>query len=252
MRSLESALRGAVDRDEIFAVFQPQVDLATGRVVGAEALCRWKHPEWGLIPPDEFIPVAEDTGLIDEIGRYMAEQCCRALAEWSTPEDPIDLSVNVSPVQLETREFTEWLVQCLRRYTRQGGVLTLEITESRAVTDIAPVLRRLGPLRAIGVGIAVDDLGTGHASITQLRRLHGTEVKLDRTLVGDDSPEALKTMSRAVDVAHRSGIRVVAEGIETEEQLERVRRLGCDRGQGWLLGRPMSGEGMHRLVRSRP
>lgn len=237
MPDLATALIGAVARGEIFAVFQPQADVESGAIVGTEALCRWRHPQLGLVPPDEFIPVAEDTGLIDGIGRFMAEQCCVVLTEFA-----LDASVNVSPYQLETPDFTEWLAECLASHTSRGGSLTLEITESRPIMDVAPVLRRLAPLRSLGVGIALDDFGSGHSSLTQLKRLHGTEVKLDRSLVADESADAFARMAQVVELAHSSGIRVVAEGIETEADLERVRILRCDRAQGYLIGRPMTRE----------
>ncbi|HWM34806.1 MAG TPA: EAL domain-containing protein [Pseudolysinimonas sp.] len=245
MRDLGPALDGAVARGEVSAVFQPQIDLVTGLIAGAESLCRWQHPEWGAIAPAEFIEAAEISGHIDELGRYMAEECCLALAEWQ-----IDISVNVSPLQLENAEFTLWLAGRLSTRRSRGGSLTLEITESRPLDDVAAILRRLEPLRLLGVGIALDDLGTGYSSLAQLRRMHGTEVKLDRSLVADDSPEAVDTITEVVRVAHAAGIRVVAEGIETEEMLQRVTGLGCDRGQGYLLGRPMTRDAMRRLLQA--
>lgn len=236
---LAEELRGAVARGEISAWFQPQIDVATGAIVAAEALCRWEHPQLGMIGPATFIPVAEDEGLIDEIGRYMAEQCYLALEAWSTTERPIDVSVNVSPLQLKSSEFTDWLAGQLEHRTFEGGRLTIEITESRPVVDIEAVVARLEGLRALGVGVAIDDFGAGHASLGQLERLHGTEVKLDRSLVSDLSDKATAEMANAITVARRAGIRVVAEGVETEEHLERVVQLGCERAQGYLISRPV-------------
>jgi EAL domain-containing protein (putative c-di-GMP-specific phosphodiesterase class I) len=244
---LATSLVGAVTRGEIRAVYQPQIDLRTGRLVAVEALCRWQHSQLGVIPPDQFIPVAEDAGFIHEIGVFMAEQACAALDEW-----PIDVSVNVSPAQLETPDFTEWLRGCLGAKPGRARRMTLEVTESRPINDLAPLLRRLEPLRALGVGIALDDFGTGHSSVKQLKRLHGTEVKLDRSLVADDSPAVYDRMAALVELAHRSGIRVVAEGIETDADLDRARALGCDRGQGYLLGRPVRREEISRLLRGHP
>lgn len=235
MLRLETALEGAVSRGEITAVYQPQFDLGSMTLVAAESLCRWRHPDLGWVSPAEFIPAAEDAGLIDEIGRYMAEDCLGVLTDW-----PIDVSVNVSPYQLESAAFTEWLAGRLDGLLTQGGRLTLEVTESRAIADIAPVLLRFAPLRARGVGIALDDFGIGHSSLTQLKRLHGSEVKLDRSLVAAGTPEAETRMAEVVEVAHRAGVRVVAEGIETDAELALVRRLGCDRAQGYLLGAPMT------------
>ena len=235
MPRLETALEGAVSRGEISAVYQPQFDLNTMALVAAESLCRWQHPELGPVGPADFIPVAEDAGLIDEIGRYMAEDCLGVLTDWA-----IDVSVNVSPYQLESADFTEWLTDRIDGLLTQGGRLTLEITESRAIADIAPVLLRLAPLRALGVGIALDDFGIGHSSLTQLKRLHGSEVKLDRSLVAAGTAESESQMAEVIEVAHAAGIRVVAEGVETVADLALVRRLGCDRAQGFLLGSPMT------------
>lgn len=243
MPQLETALVGAISRGEISPVFQPQIDLDTGRIVAAEALCRWRHPELGAVSPVEFISAAEDAGLIDDVGYFMAERCLEALVRWK-----IDISVNVSPYQLESPAFSEWLADRLRALHVHGGSLTIEITESRAISNVAPVLRRLEPLRELGVGVALDDFGTGHSSLTQLKRLHGTELKLDRSLVSDQSDDALNRIAEAVGVAHQSDIRVVAEGIETYQELARVRDVGCDRGQGYLLGRPVPTDDFARLI----
>jgi|GEM_PF-578670 len=236
---LAADLRGAVARGEISAWFQPQLDTTTGEIVAAEALCRWRHPELGSIGPATFIPVAEDAGLIGEIGRFMAEQCFAALEDWSSSDRPLDISVNVSPVQLRTSEFIDWLAAEVAARVFAGGQLTIEITESRPIADVDVVVRRLEVLRDLGVGVAIDDFGAGHASLAQLERLHGTEVKLDRSLVSDLSDRATAEMANAISVAQRSGIRVVAEGVETAEHLDRVARLGCDRAQGYLISRPM-------------
>lgn len=239
MHDLATSLRGAVVRGEISAWFQPQIDLISGRVVGAEALCRWQHPELGHVPPIEFIAIAETADLIDEIGRFMTVECCRALGEWSTTDAPLDVSVNVSPLQLRTAAFTEWLEVQLLRLQLEGHTLTIEITESQPIHDLPSVVRRLDRLRALGLGIAIDDFGTGQASLSQLRRLHGTELKIDRSLVIDASSSSTATIAEAVRVAHADGIVVVAEGVETEQHLARVTELGCDRAQGYHFARPM-------------
>jgi EAL domain-containing protein (putative c-di-GMP-specific phosphodiesterase class I) len=233
--TIETALPGAAARGELHAVFQAQVDLQSGRTVAAEALCRWHHLDLGAVAPNDFIPAAEDSGLIDEVGLFMADEALAALQRWE-----LDVSVNVSPVQLSSSMFTEWLAQRLYSTGLDGGRLTLEITESRPIADVAAVLRRLEPLRGLGVGVALDDFGIGHASIRQLKRLHGSEVKLDRSLATDPSEAARAKLTEVVALAHAAAIRVVAEGIETLEQLRRVRDLGCDRAQGYLFGRPMA------------
>jgi len=231
---ISSALRHALERSEITAWFQPQIDLVTDRVVAVEALCRWTHPEWGAIGPSEFIPIAEEDGMIADIGRYMATQAIAVMSRWA-----IDVSVNVSPAQLQDSAFATWLGRLIERIRHPARRLTLEITEGRHIGDVSAVVARLDRLRTMGLGIAIDDFGAGQASLTQLKRLHATELKIDRALVADDSPSADEVMGEAIAVAHDADIRVVAEGIETVQQLERVKRMGCDRGQGYLFARPM-------------
>lgn len=240
MRDLPAALAGAVERGEIVAWFQPQVLLESGGIVGAEALCRWQHPQWGLVPPAEFIGIAEETGAIEAIGRFMAEQCMDALTEWEDRGSPIDVSVNVSPVQLLGPAFTDWLAERLDRLHLRRSSLTIEVTEARPLENVPVLVQRLDDLRRAGLGIAIDDFGVGQSSLVQLRRLHGTELKIDRSLVTDLSASTTALLQKVVATAHGLGIRVVAEGIETIQQLQRIRTLGCDRAQGFLLGRPMT------------
>jgi len=240
---IADALEHALRRDEISAWYQPQIDLQTNRLVAVEALCRWQHPTWGFIGPNEFIPVAERTGAIADIGRYMTSQALTVMAEWG-----IEVSVNVSPVQLEDAVFTTWLDRMIERIRPPARRLTLEITEGRHLDDVPPLVARLDRLRWLGVGIAIDDFGSGHASLAQARRLHATELKIDRSLISDDSPTAVQLVADAVTVAHDADLRVVAEGVETPAQLARVARLGCDRAQGYLLSRPLPRDEMARLV----
>jgi EAL domain-containing protein (putative c-di-GMP-specific phosphodiesterase class I) len=234
INDVANALRRAVSRNEISAWFQPQIDLHSERLVAAEALCRWTHPTWGAMRPDEFIPIAEETGTIAEIGEYMATQAISAMREWN-----IDVSVNVSPAQLDDSIFTTWLERMLSPIRSTERRLTVEITEGRHIDDVPALVTRLDRLRHLGTGIAIDDYGAGQASFTQVRRLHATELKIDRSLVSDESSAASELIVDAVTLAREAGIRVVAEGIETPDQLERVARMGCDRAQGYLLGRPM-------------
>ncbi len=231
---ISRALAHALERSEIAAWFQPQIDLVSNRVVAVEALCRWNHSEWGLVGPNDFIPVAEEDGTIGEIGRYMATQAIAVMAKWS-----IDVSVNVSPAQLQDSAFTTWLGRLIERIRVPARRLTLEITERHPIGNVPAVVARLDRLRALGLGIAIDDYGAGQASLTQLKRLHATELKIDRALVIDDSESAERTMGSAIAVAHDAGVRVVAEGIETPQQLAKVKRMGCDRGQGYLFAKPM-------------
>lgn len=241
MATIASDLVGAVRRGEITAWFQPQIDVHTRRVVAAEALCRWLHPVRGMVPPPEFIAAAEEFDLIEEIGVFMARQSCLAIERWH-----IDVSVNVSPMQLENAAFTNWLETQLSGVSTAGSSLTIEITEEQPMRNVPAVVRRLDRLRALGVGVAIDDFGAGQSSLKQLRRLHGTELKLDRSLVADENAQLL--IADAVNAARASGVRTVVEGIETPEQLKLITRLGCDRAQGYLLGAPMPQHAMDQVL----
>lgn len=239
MSTLVTALRGAVDRGELSAWFQPQVDLRSGRIVAAEALCRWTHPDFGNVPPNVFIPLAEESGLIDEIGEFMLEQGCLAAAEWANRDHRIEVSVNVSPAQLVTSTFTDRLAEQLVALDLPPQSLTVEITEALVIHNMPSVVQRLDELRSLGLGVALDDFGVGQASLAQLDRLHATELKIDRSLIADESEETAILLQGVVQKVHSAGLRVVAEGIETAAQLERVRSLNCDRAQGYLLAMPL-------------
>lgn len=245
---LAADLRDAVSRGEVSAWFQPQVDLATNRIVAVEALCRWNHPERGMVPPAVFIPIAEESGLIQEIGQFMVDQSCAAAAKWVSLEHPVAVSVNVSPAQLATSEFTDRLAIELERLDLPPRALTIEITESMPIEDIAVVVSRLDELRRLGLGIAVDDYGAGHSSLAQLDSLHATELKIDQSLVRDDSVETHELLAAVIERVHESGLQVVAEGVETAEQLAHVRELGFDRAQGYLIAKPMPQDELERLL----
>ena len=233
---LTADLVGAVSRGEIVAYFQPQVDVATRRVVGVEALSRWKHPRLGLVPPMAFIPIAEEKGFIHEIGNAMLEEGLRCADEWNTSGYDVDVSVNVSAMQLTGPRFFNGLVERIERLALPRGRLTLEITESHVITSLPEVAARLGVLRDHGIGISIDDFGTGHSSVSQLLNLPTTEVKLDQSLIRAATPTNDALLAALVGLVKDRGLRVVAEGVETEEQFERVRIAGCDRAQGYLFG----------------
>lgn len=244
--TLTEDLRSAVAHHELVAVYQPQVDLRTDRIVAAEALCRWQHPALGWVSPAEFIPIAEDVGLIHEIGHFMLEVSCRAAAGWN--DLGIEVSVNVSPLQLETEEAFALLVSGLDGLSDCESTLTLEVTETQPILDLAPVAARLRKLQERGLGISIDDFGTGHSSLSQLTDLPASEVKIDQSLVQDVSSETTSTIAVVVRFAHSTGVRVVAEGVESDAQLARIKQLGCDRAQGFLIGRPVPEAEFRALV----
>ncbi|MBG6239429.1 EAL domain-containing protein (putative c-di-GMP-specific phosphodiesterase class I) [Mycetocola sp. CAN_C7] len=236
--TIETDLEGAVERNEIVAYFQPQVDVRTGRVAAFEALARWQHPTRGLVPPVDFIPVAERTGLIGEIGTFMLEEGSHHAARWHSRGLAVDVSVNVSAVQLATDDLFDRLHELLVEYVLPDGTLTIEITESELISDPDTVAARLRLLKAFGLGISLDDFGTGRSSLSQLRDLPITELKIDRLLIQEGTHDGA-LVAVAVELLQERGVRVVAEGVETAEHLERVRSLHCDRAQGYLFGRPM-------------
>ncbi len=246
--NLASDLVGAAERGEILAYYQPQLALATGRIVAAEALSRWKHPQFGMLSPSLFIPIAEETGLIHEVGGYMLADGCRTAARWQANELDIEVAVNVSAPQLATPRFFDDLGGHFDTLSLDPQNLTLEITESSVITDVPEVAARLETLRALGVGVSIDDFGTGHSSIAQLLNLPATEMKIDQGLIRDDAPTNGALMAAVVGLVHARGLRVVAEGIETEDHLQRIRELGCDRAQGYLIGKPMPREELEQLV----
>jgi diguanylate cyclase (GGDEF)-like protein/PAS domain S-box-containing protein len=234
---LDADLRGAAARGEMQVYYQPQLDTATGRVVAVEALARWQHPDLGLLNPADFIGLAEDNGLIVEIGQRVLEQACAASCAWEIAGHDVDLSVNVSPAQLLRPEFVDDVVATLRRHLIPPDRLTLEITETRLIGGPVETTVVLARLRSIGVRIAIDDFGTGYSSLAQLHDLPVTEVKIDRSFV-QDRQTGRGLVAAIVGMAHGLGLRVVAEGAETADQLDAVRQLRCDRVQGFFIARP--------------
>ena len=241
----------AVARGEIVAYFQPQIELSSGRVVAGEALARWQHPVHGLLEPDLFIPAAQEHGMIDELGLAMVDDAWDHAASWIERGLPVQVSVNASATQLESRGLTDHIERIFDRYDLPAQTLTIEITESKAFVDVADVAQRLVGLRERGLGISIDDFGIGHSTQERLEQIPATELKIDISLVQDESDEAYAEMIRIVELAHARGLRVVAEGVEEESQRRRVEILKCQRAQGYLLGRPMPAAEFGELLAAR-
>ena len=246
---LRTDLSRALDNGELFAYFQPQQELTTGRIVSVEALCRWQHPVLGLLSPALFIPIAEEAGTIHEIGLFMLEESCNAAAAWQAKDLDVEVSVNVSVAQLESGEFADRVIGRVRELSLRPGAVTVEIPESIEILDLPAVVERLDHLRASGVGVSIDDYGTGHTSREQLQELPITELKLDQSLVQTESLPLVQELKDLVAQVQERGIRVVAEGVETFVDLDRIRELGCDRAQGYLIGMPMAREDLESLLR---
>jgi EAL domain-containing protein (putative c-di-GMP-specific phosphodiesterase class I) len=232
-------LHGAVARGEIVALYQPQLDVASDRIVAAESLSRWVHPDLGIQSPLVFIPLAEEFGLIDEIGSFMVDEALGCAVELRDRGLELDISVNVSAMQFADLEFFDGLEAKLDDRELRPGGFTLEITESRFIANRPKVATRLRRLRDRGVGISIDDFGVGHSSVEQVLALPANELKIDRTVVQDRDATHGVLLATIVRLVSERGLRTVAEGVETEAQLQRVRELGCDRAQGYLIGRPM-------------
>ena len=249
---LTDDLRRALDRGDLFAAFQPQVDVATREIVAVEALCRWIHPELGLLMPYAFIPVAEDSGLIDELGQFMMEEACSTAAAWRDLGHRIDVSVNLSPEQLDEARVFDAIIARVVDLELPPYSITVEVTEASPILDLPNAVSQLGRLRAHEIGVSIDDFGIGHSSLDRLDQLPATELKIDKSLVQDESADATARMYEVIAKSHARGMRVVAEGIETERQFERMRDLGCDRVQGFLFAKSVSRRELERQLSKKP
>jgi diguanylate cyclase len=239
---LEAKLHGALERGELSLHYQPQCEAATGRVLSFEALLRWTHPELGSVPPDRFIPVAEDCGLIVPIGAWVLEEAARQVAAWRKDGfDDLRVAVNVSPVQFVRDDFTVHIEEMLERYGLEGRHLEIELTERLIVRDLKRASKRLSALRALGVTVSIDDFGAGYSSLSYLTHLPVDVLKVDRSFINalSTDSDASRIIQAIVSLAHAFGLSVVAEGVETDAQLQVLNALGCERTQGYLLGRPM-------------
>jgi EAL domain-containing protein (putative c-di-GMP-specific phosphodiesterase class I) len=246
---LRHDLAGAVDRDEIVALFQPQYALANRRLVSVETLARWEHPELGTISPAEFIPIAEESDLIGEIGDAMIHLGVAAAAHWEKRVFPIEVAINVSILQLHDPDFVSRVEECIDSTSLDPRRIILELTESTALADVPLAVSASLSLITIGVTLSIDDFGSGYWSEEQVAALPATELKIDQGLVQGAGAPGAEALAAAIDFGRGRGMRTVAEGVETTEQLDRVRELGCDRAQGYLLGRPMSGDELEERLR---
>ncbi len=238
---LQSDLRQALARGELELHYQPLVELSTDRIVAFEALSRWRHPVRGLVAPQEFIPVAEETGLSIPFGSWVLRQAISQLASWrSLSSVEIGISVNVSARQFSSPELVATIRETLERNAVPPSCVTLELTETVLLRDVRETTRKLEALKALGVRLAVDDFGTGFSSVSCLQRLPVDELKIDRSFVEQipASRRASELVSSIVALGGALGLETVAEGVELEPQSETLREIGCRLGQGYLLGRP--------------
>jgi EAL domain-containing protein (putative c-di-GMP-specific phosphodiesterase class I) len=251
----EHRLREALERHDFRLHYQPQLELGTGRLVGVEALIRWQHADLGSIAPIQFIPIAEERGLIVPLGNWVLEEACRQHRAWRDEGLPaIPVAVNVSPRQFAQGDLVEEAKRCLRTHDLAPGALELEVTESTTMDGTDEVIRTMRALQAAGVRLSLDDFGTGYSSLSQLKRLPLDRVKLDQSFVrglpddGDDSAIA----GVVIEMGRALGLRVLAEGAETLRQVEFLQERGCHEAQGFYFARALPPAELARFVRAQP
>lgn len=246
-RAIETELPGALGRGELSLHFQPIVDTATEQIVTFEALLRWTHPRLGVIPPDRFIPIAEETGAIIEIGRWAILEACREAATWP---DAISVAVNMSPAQMSDPELVNIVEAAIATTGISPARLELEITERLFLEETTETAARLSALNAIGIRFVLDDFGTGYSSIGYLKQAMFSRIKIDRSFVSDaeQGGEAAAIIDAVVRLADHLNMTTTAEGAETREEFEACRDLGCARAQGYLFGQAVSAEEARRLA----
>jgi len=251
--SIEQELSHGLDRGELRLFYQPLVSLVTGEIVGAEALIRWEHPERGLLSPDKFLPVAEESGLIVQVGAWAVGEACRRLRDWdrlSGGPSAFSLAVNLSARELTHPDVVATVLNAVRRSALDPSRITIEVTESTAMADRDSGFRALRELSAAGVRIAIDDFGTGYSSLDHLREMPADILKIDRSFVAGmaaNSPDSA-LVAAAIAMGRALEMEVVAEGIETSEQVADLRELGCPLGQGYLFARPLPPEEIDTLL----
>lgn len=252
--SLETRLRWALEREEFVLHYQPQIDVKSGEITGVESLLRWQSPSGDLIPPADFIPVLEESGLIIPVGEWILKKACAQYSAWRTAGmAPFRLSVNISAPQFHSGRFSKTLGQVLAETGMKTSALCLELTESILMKDIDETIRTLEQVRALGISLSIDDFGTGYSSLSYLRRMPISELKIDRsfiaTIPGDPNHTAI--VNTIIGMAHSMNMRVVAEGVETEEQLQHLAAQGCLMVQGYYFSRPLQADDLIDFL-SRP
>ena len=250
--ALRVDLERALERDEFFVLYQPVLQLTTRRIVGVEALLRWRHPHRGVVPPGDFVPLAEETGLIDPIGRWVLEEACRQLRTWDAmwPATALTMSVNVSARQLAQSGFVQDVATLVHDHRLARGRLVLELTEGVLLRDSEATLTTLRDLKRTGVRLAIDDFGTGYSSLSYLRQFPIDVIKIDRSFVasmsnGPDETALMQSILKLSDTLH---LETVAEGIEDIGQLAQLRTLGADLGQGFLFAKPLAPDAIASLL----
>lgn len=252
--ALGSALRGAAQRGELRLHYQPKLDVASNRIIGAEALVRWQHPQMGLIPPIRFIPLAEELGLIHAIGRWVMHTACRDAAQWTRDGlGELKIAINVAKPQFELGDLRDALRTEMADAGLKPSQMVIELTESMLMDDVDSSRALMHELKELGVTLSIDDFGTGYSSLSYLKSFPLDELKIDRSFVVDlpDSTSDVAIVRAVIDLGHSLGMSVIAEGIETVAQLDCIHALGCDNYQGYFFSKPVPVDAFVALVRSR-
>lgn len=247
---IESALYHALDNDEYYVLYQPQYCLESNTIKGVEALIRWDSATMGMIPPDEFIPVAESSGLIHRISRFVMEQSFAQLAQWRKIDDEFSLAINLSPSQFDKAGLVEEITACIKHNELSTKGIELEITEGLLIRSHENTVTTLNELNDLGFSLSIDDFGTGYSSLVYLRTYPFDIVKIDRSFVRDicDDPGDHALIMAMIAMANALDLMTIAEGIETTEQFDALKELGCDLGQGFLMSKPVTAEEINALL----
>ncbi|MCP4638189.1 MAG: EAL domain-containing protein [Methyloversatilis sp.] len=251
--ALQTSLHQAIAQQQFVLHYQPQIETGSGRLVGVEVLVRWQHPERGLVPPNKFIPIAEESDLIIRLGEWILQEACRQLSLWHAGGLELRVAVNLSARQLRSKNLLRQVKDVVLKHNLQPGQLELEITESVAMEDSDNTLRMLAQLRELGVELAIDDFGTGYSSLSHLKLMPLHRLKIDRSFVKDieTDPDDAAICAATISLAHNLGLSVVAEGVETEAQFAFLGNLGCECAQGFLFSKPLPAAELEAWIRAR-
>lgn len=250
MFSIKGRLLGAIERDEFELVYQPQTELNGGQVVGVEALLRWRTLDYGLIYPDQFIPMIEEHGLMSQLGNLVIEKACKQIYKWgSENSSKVRVAVNISAMQLQNYEIINFVEKCIEKYDINPSSLEFELTESSLVKDLALASELLSRFKELGIRTAIDDFGTGHSSLNYLANLPFDMIKIDRCFISRLGVCATSStiIESVIDLSKKLNMQVLAEGVETESQREYLMLYKCDLIQGDLVSEPVSADSLHTI-----
>lgn len=251
--TLETRLRRAVEAREFILHYQPKYLLPDGKMCGMEALIRWQNPETGLVAPGTFIPMLEETGLILEVGKWALDKALSQHREWTALGLKVPrIAVNVSAIQLQQKNFSDVVINAVQEQGDNPDALELEVTESLLMKDVQTSLRMLSILRGLGITIAMDDFGTGYSSLAYLARLPINSLKIDRSFITGmtENPQNMSIVTTIIALAHSMNLKVVAEGVETEEQSRLLKTLQCDEAQGYHYSKPLPAQQIETMLRA--